>query len=87
MDCSLLFGWFFHGFFIIFGCKFNSVPEPREPSKLEQVWDESSVLPSQGTSIFHVFPLFFGIGFYTEFDLLLDLIFHNFRSGFVAVGN
>ena len=30
--------------------------------------------------IFHVFPLFFGIEFCIDFYLLLDLIFHHFRS-------
>ena len=58
----------------------SSVPKPREPSKLEQVSNESSVLLSQGLRFFQDFPLFFGLGFYTEFDLLLDLIFHYFWS-------
>ena len=80
LDFSSIFGWIFHWFSIILGCRFSSVPRPREPSKLEQVWDESSVLPSQGTSIFHVFPLVVGLAFGIDFYLLLDLFFHNFRS-------
>ena len=32
------------------------------------------------SSIFHGFPIFFGVGFCIDFSLLLDLIFHHFRS-------
>ena len=67
---SSILGWIFHRFFIIFGCKISSVTEPREPSKLEQVSNESSVLLSQGTSIFHDFPKIFFIIF-TRFSIFV----------------
>ena len=55
LDFSSILGWILHRFSIIFGCKISSVPEPREPSKLEQVSNESSALLSQGLRFFMIF--------------------------------
>ena len=63
IDFSLISGWIWHWFSILFWCAINSVPEPREPCFFTTVSRSAPKSMLLTSSIFLVVPLFFGIKF------------------------
>ena len=79
IDFSLILGWIFHRFSIIFAYKFRSATEPREPRFFSTVPRSAPKIEFLPSSIFHVFLVFFDPDFTWILHRFLMVFYLHFR--------